>query len=199
MTRRPYRGGGGPPDSGVLSERVDGLQADFASFRSEIGSTLKALSDKFDERSRTPWGHIWSAAGVLMTVLVALGGLAFYPVSQGQTALAKALDTVSERMVTEKELGAVVANAAARRDDAQRQTEARFARAEADIDGLQKSVVPRGEHEREQAEQRRVDDGLEREIADLRDRLKGYVPAEAVAPFVKQLDDLQRRFNATRG
>ena len=199
MSRRPYHGAGVLPDNGVLTQRVDGLETGLLSFRTEVTATLKALSDKLDERSRTPWGHIWSAAGVLMTVLVALGGLAFYPVSQGQTALAKALDAVSERMVTEKELAGVIASASSRRDDAQRQTEARFARNEGDIDALQKSIVPRGEHVEKWAEQRRHDDGLAEQMKELRDRLKGFVPTEAIQLQQKQLDELERRFNAARG
>lgn len=45
---------GGTPGFEALTERVNGMGADFASFRDNITSSLNALSAKLDERGRTP-------------------------------------------------------------------------------------------------------------------------------------------------
>ena len=77
MSRRRtgFSGGGGDHqmryDIGALEQRVYGLEQGVAGISSQIG----ALSSKLDERGRTQWGVLASIAGVVLTFVIALGGL----------------------------------------------------------------------------------------------------------------------------
>jgi hypothetical protein len=78
----------------ALDQRVTGLERGLA----DLGETvtrqnqaviarINALSDKLDERGRTPWGVIWSAMGAGIALLGLVGTLVYRPIDQAQARL----------------------------------------------------------------------------------------------------------------
>ena len=152
----------------------ENMKSEFAEIRSESASrhndltlTIKELTTAQNERSRTPWGLILAGLGTTMTVLSVAGTLLYQPLRERQGETIDALKSVAEKMVTEKELGTILTATGARRDDAQRTLESRLSRSEGDIDKMQGTIVPRGEHEAHWADQRDRDATMQREIETL--------------------------------
>lgn len=73
--------------------RLDG----FGQTLNSVVAGLNALGEKLDKRGQTPWAVIWSAAGVAMTVMVAVGGLAYWPIKDGQADLKGSVLLLQER------------------------------------------------------------------------------------------------------
>ena len=88
----------------ALETRVEGVVGTLQS----VASAVTGLSDKLDRRGQTPWGVIWSAVGVGMAVLTAVGSLAFWPVTTGMSDFKAALVNVQER--TDKRIEALASN-----------------------------------------------------------------------------------------
>ena len=175
-----------------MSECVNALVAEFAGFRDSVTRALDALWAKLDDRGRTPWGHMWSAMGVLLAVLTTVGGLALLPMGDGQAKLEAAIEKFSDHVVTEKEFATFIGNTKDRRDDAQRANEDRFRRAEADLDRLQSAIVPRGEHEQRWNSQGQRDGEIQRQVDDLRGRMEGiYSPKDQIQSMQRHIEDLE--------
>ncbi|GEP00606.1 hypothetical protein [Methylobacterium haplocladii] len=77
----------------ALETRVEGIVGTLQS----VASAVTGLSDKLDRRGQTPWGVIWSAVGVGITVLTVVGGLAFWPLTSGMSDLKTALQVMQDR------------------------------------------------------------------------------------------------------
>jgi hypothetical protein len=73
--------------------RLDG----FGAALSNLAQGVTALGDKIDKRGQTPWGVIWSALGTAVGVLTVVGGLAYYPIKDGQADLKGALLLLQDR------------------------------------------------------------------------------------------------------
>ncbi len=73
--------------------RLDG----FGSILDNVVKSLGALSDKLDRRSATPWTVIWGAMGTCVTVAGLVGGLAFYPLKDGQSDLKASLLLIQDK------------------------------------------------------------------------------------------------------
>lgn len=100
----------------ALEERVFGLAADVAGVKQDVHelrsvmasrADVVALSTKFDEflkSQKTQWQPIWTAAGVMLAVSIAVGGLAYRPVIQEQAEIKAKLegDFYMTRRETEK-------------------------------------------------------------------------------------------------
>lgn len=127
--------------AGSLAELSSHLDSTIKSLEAGIGRQMDALSTKIEERSRIPW----PALGVMLSFLVVIGGMAYYPIQNTQARLEATLLRFDERFVN-KELEWRLAATAQRRDDFQRPAEARFERVESDISGIRKEIVPRAEH-----------------------------------------------------
>ncbi|MGY2052429.1 hypothetical protein [Methylobacterium sp. JK268] len=77
----------------ALETRVEGI----AGSLTNVATTLTALGEKLDRGKQTPWGVIWSALGVAMTVLTVVGGLAYWPIKEGQADLRASILLMQER------------------------------------------------------------------------------------------------------
>ena len=77
----------------TLETRVEGIVGTLQS----VMSAVNGLGEKMDRRGQTPWGVIWSAVGVGMTVLTVVGGLAYWPITAGMTDMKHALLTLQDR------------------------------------------------------------------------------------------------------
>lgn len=65
-----------------------------------VDSQIERIVSKFDEREKTPWNAILTSIGVLVTIIMFVGGLAFWPLNTGlaemrvsQTELQKTLNS----------------------------------------------------------------------------------------------------------
>ena len=76
-----------------LETRVEGIVGSLQS----VMSAVNGLGEKMDRRGQTPWGVIWSAVGVGMTVLTVVGGLAYWPITAGMADMKHALLTLQDR------------------------------------------------------------------------------------------------------
>ena len=97
-----------------------------------------------------------------------------------------------ERFVPREDLDTRFSVAGQRRDDMQRLADARADRIERDVDGLQKSIVPRGEHAEVWAGQRSKDEGLQRQIDALRKDLSDLnTPRDTIQGMQRRIDQLE--------
>ena len=76
-----------------LETRVEGIVGTLQS----VMVAVNGLGEKMDRRGQTPWGVIWSAVGVGMTVLTVVGGLAYWPINSGMAEMKRGLIDVQER------------------------------------------------------------------------------------------------------
>ncbi|GJD92948.1 hypothetical protein [Methylobacterium iners] len=77
----------------TLETRVEGL----AGSMKTVADAVNGIRDKLDQRGQTPWGVIWSAVGVGMTVLTMVGGLAYWPINTGISELKHGIVALQER------------------------------------------------------------------------------------------------------
>jgi hypothetical protein len=99
------------PAIGNLEARLERQETrldDFGSILDNVVKSLGALSDKLDRRSATPWTVIWGAMGTCVTVAALIGGLAFYPLKDGQADLKSSLLLIQEK--ADKRIEGLAAN-----------------------------------------------------------------------------------------
>ncbi|MCJ2037081.1 hypothetical protein [Methylobacterium sp. J-068] len=165
-----------------------------------INGRLNDIVSKLDARS----GINWAPIGLLITVLGMFGGMGFTWINMGQTRLESMIakqEIRSERYVPREDLDTRFHVVAQRRDDLQKLTDDRIARIERDLDGLQKNIVPRGEHEQTWAGQRSRDDGLQRQLDQARKDLSDLnTPRDTIQSLQRRIEDLDQalRSNARR-
>lgn len=100
-----------PPMIGNLEARLERQETrldGFGSILDNVVKSLGALSDKLDRRSATPWAVIWGAMGTCVTIAGLIGGLAFYPLKDGQSDLKGSLLLIQEK--ADKRIEALAAN-----------------------------------------------------------------------------------------
>ncbi|WP_010684329.1 hypothetical protein [Methylobacterium mesophilicum] len=100
-----------PPLIGNLEARLERQETrldGFGSILDNVVKSLGALSDKLDRRSATPWAVIWGAMGTCVTVAALIGGLAFYPLKDGQADLKSSLLLIQDK--ADKRIEALAAN-----------------------------------------------------------------------------------------
>ncbi len=191
MTRR----GGGNTDHqarynvGALEQRVYGLEQAIGGIAQQIG----ALSQKIDAGSKTNWPVLTGFATVLLAVVGLVGGLAYWPIREGQSDLKVATLEISKAMsagFTEvNKTMASFAKDTAERYVTVRELDARSTRTQTDIsrilqdiNALENVTVPRVEQQERArsidaqigAVQRQIDD-LKKQFGDtfsLRDALQ---------------------------
>lgn len=71
----------------ALGQKVEGLDNDYQDLRSHVVDLAKetkagfsAIHAKLDERSRTPWGQIYTGLGLLLAFFSTIGALAYLPI-----------------------------------------------------------------------------------------------------------------------
>ncbi len=100
-----------PPMIGNLEARLERQETrldGFGSILDNVVKSLGALSDKLDRRSATPWAVIWGAMGTCVTVAALIGGLAFYPLKDGQADLKSSLLLIQDK--ADKRIEGLAAN-----------------------------------------------------------------------------------------
>lgn len=179
-----------------LSERVENQGKDIVDLRSNMNSgfqsinaNLTALSNELRAGGKTQWPVIWSAIGVSFAIIVAIGGLAYAPITAATGRLESALAAMSERMITREELEWRSARAA---EDRGRQETA--------ISDLRASTVTRPEWtERNRARDQEVSD-ISRRVDEIRaDFGSVYGTRDVIQQMQQEIDRLRQwRLTADR-
>lgn len=194
---------------GVLSQRTANLEGGFIDFRREVNqqftnvnAAVSSLLAKMDERFTTLNTSIadrsrpqWQALGVMVSIVVVLGGLVYWPIRESTNDL-KDQDQETSRLIqsltaeTSKAIQSLAANSVSRQEmdwRSARGVEDRISIQTAIAD-IRAGLVPRAEHERVWAnfdqrfadEQRQIDEvkaasasvyNVRDVIMDLRNRL----------------------------
>lgn len=125
--------------------------------RSHFDARFSALQESFNERSKTPWSILIAAFSLIVTMMIALGTLAYLPIkSQMEDAkidVARLSAGLVPRVEHEREWGRTEKSLAAMLDLIQRN---------------QTAIVPRGEHEEKWRVQAARDGDLQRQIEEAR-------------------------------
>jgi hypothetical protein len=94
----------------ALQERVHGLGQQFLAFEQasnrsfqQVESAIATLSAEFRAGGKTQWQTIVTAVGVLVTVLGALGTLAYMPIKSGMDGLSAEVRVMREAIVPRSE------------------------------------------------------------------------------------------------
>lgn len=79
----------------ALGQKVEGLDNDYQDLRGHVVDLAKetkagfsAIHAKLDERSRTPWGQIYTGLGLLLAFFSTIGALAYLPIKSDLATLA---------------------------------------------------------------------------------------------------------------
>lgn len=135
-----------------MDERITSLEVRVGG----IEDGIKTIVGKLDSRDRMPWGVIGTFAGVMLTIVAGIGGLAFRPLSDGIGDLKAALiemKSESRRYVPREDLDARFAGSGER-----------MKRVERDLDSVQAQVVPREEHKQRWTEHDREMDRVDKRL-----------------------------------
>ncbi|WP_210164813.1 hypothetical protein [Mesorhizobium ciceri] len=200
---------------GVLSQRTANLESGFVDFRREVNqqftsvnASVSSLLTKMDERFTTLNTSIaersrpqWQALGVMVSVVVVLGGLVYWPIRESTNDL-KAQDIETSRLIqsltseTSKAIQSLAANTVTRQEmdwRAQRGIEDRN-RMEAAVVELRTSTVDRNEWmERNRAYDQQAAD-FNRRLDELRQDFGSvYGTRDVIQDMKRELDDLRRK------
>lgn len=107
----------------ALEASVDSIAEDVTEIRGALGNVVtkdemvglrqdvRGLSMQLQAQGKTQWPLIFSGLGVLFTVIMAIGGLAYLPVQQGQSANTAAIADLAAQIVPREEYEARRASA----------------------------------------------------------------------------------------
>lgn len=152
------------PRYAALEQRVYGVEQTLQG----ISAQITGLSTKWDERGRTQWPTIFSAMGVLLSVLIVIGGMAYLPIKQAQEKTDReitALRTDAVSIAAFQDFRSTYEN---NRVVSRQDNDVKFKRVEDDVKSLQASALARSDAERRQADIQRQIDELRVELRDMR-------------------------------
>ena len=178
----------------VRNERdIAGLKEGVAALTNTVDKGFHALASDLKSRSSINWAPI----SIMVTVLGLIGSGFFAFLSSGQgrlEAMISKQETRAERYVPREDLDTRFGVITQRRDDLQKASDARVERIERDVDAMQKSIVPRGEHGEVWAGQRGKDEALQRQIDQVRKDVSDLnTPRDTIQGILRRLDELDSR------
>lgn len=194
-----------------LSERVENQGKDIVDLRSNmntgfqsVNASLTTLSNELRSNSKTQWPVIWAAAGVCFTVL-ATGGAFFYnSLSKGQDRLDAAVVKQAEiaqasitklAETTQSSLSQITSTMITRQEMDWRQARGQEdrQRMEQTIKDIRDGLVPRAEHERVWANYTSQDEGLQRQLDEMKQAQGSvYGQRDIILDLRERLDRMER-------
>lgn len=75
------------------------LRHDQTAAMAQVTEALRGVQNTVSERSRAPWGVIFSGLGVTITILIAIGGLAYTPILAAQSKLEARVEKLDLELV----------------------------------------------------------------------------------------------------
>lgn len=189
-------------DVGVLEQRVYGLETGLQTFRTDTANQINALSTqisglggKLEERAKVPW----QALGFMLTFVVVIGGLVWYPQNDRLTRLTEVVEKLVDTNVTRREYEGRLTTLGQLRDQQAAAVNDRIARLETQARETAAGIVPRGEHSEKWLAQRDRDADLQRQVDSLRkDFGELYSPRDALKSMQQRIDDLERLLRGRR-
>jgi hypothetical protein len=159
------------------------MAAQMGQDRAHFDTRFSSLQETMTERSRTPWGILISGLSLIVTMMIALGTLAYMPIK------AQIEDTKIE---VGRLAGLVVPRVEHERE---------WSRSEKVVNTIldqihrnQAAIVPRGEHEEKWRGQASRDADLQRQVDDLRRTLGDtYSLKDALRAMQGRLDRIETR------
>lgn len=151
--------------------------------RSHFDARFSALQESFNERSKTPWSVLIAAFSLIVTLMIALGTLAYMPIKaqmeDTKIDVARLAGSVVPRVEHEREWGRSEKSLAAMLDLIQRN---------------QIAIVPRGEHEEKWRGQVARDGELQRQIEEVRRNFgDAHSLKDALRSIQERLDRVELR------
>lgn len=188
-------------DVHVLEERVFGLGKEFQTFRAEttsqiagIAAQISAIGAKIEDRAKVPW----QAMGVVLSALVVVGGLVWYPQNDRLTRLTEVVEKLIDTNITRREYEGRLGTLGQLRDQQAAASADRIERLEKQVRETASGIVPRGEHTEKWLAQRDRDADLQRQVDSLRkDFGELYSPRDALKSMQQRIDDLDRQLRQT--
>lgn len=176
----------GRRQSDLESEMRNGfrqIETSFQSFTNETRNAFTSISQTISERGRTPWGVIISAGLFFMTVVSAVGALAYWPILSVTNDLKNSQTNIVERMVTQKELEWRTARASEER-----------LRQDMTFRNIDNAMVPRAELDRVfQGYDQRIQD-QQRQIDETKSIIGNtYSLRDYIGRLTERLDQLEQR------
>ncbi len=164
-------------------------------FSSQLNSVSGALSQqiaglggKLDDRSKPNWMLLIGLAGVIITFMTVIGGLAYSPIQATINRVELDILRLRETSVPTRELDARALR-----------TAADMARLGKDIDTIEARQVNRVEHEEKWRSQLIVDQNFQRQLEDVNKKLTDIYPINGVMRrFEKEIDELRAKVNTAR-
>lgn len=161
-----------------LSNRVAGLESHMTRGFSGIEEKISGLASSFNDKQRPQW----QAYGVVITVVVILGSLVYWPIREQQSALKAEIVDIGANAFTREELDY----------RAERSAEDRM-RMQASIEAIEASVVPRGEHEEKWRGNTAALAAIQNQIDVMRAQAGDtYTLRDAVMDMRERLDRIER-------
>lgn len=202
MTSRRGNGGGMTDQQaryniGALEQRVYGLEQGVQGLSTQI----TGISQQIAAGSKTNWSVIIGFGGISISLVIAIGGMAYWPIRETQAdlkvAMAKLADAQASAATRTADAHATLSDRVTREFVSVRELDARSVRTQTDLARLREDIkaidvvtVPRGEHtERWRAFDNQITDH-QRQIDDLKRFNAGLV---SVPDFLKSLDDRMRQ------
>lgn len=155
------------------------MESGMASIANEMRSSVSALSTNLSERNKPQW----QAIGVAITFCTVLGGLAYWPIQSSTTDLKAAIVSLSDKIVTQKEMEWRTARGAEDRS-----------RIELSIKDIRDGLVPRAEHERVWQNYTASDQNLQRQVDELKQAQGSvYGARDVILDLRERLDRVERQ------
>jgi DNA repair exonuclease SbcCD ATPase subunit len=160
------------------------MESAVSSLANEMRTSVAALSTNIAERNKPQW----QALGVALTFCTILGGLAYWPINAATTDLKAAVLSISENMVTQKEMEWRTARGAEDR-----------VRIEAAVKDVRDAQVPREELSRVWQSDDQQKAQLQKQIDELKmAQANTYSARDLLLDMRERQDRLERQIYGTR-
>lgn len=160
------------PRYAALEQRVYGVEQTLQG----ISAQITGLATKWDERGRTQWPTIFSAMGVLLSVLIVIGGMAYLPIKQAQEKTDREITSLRADAVSIAAFQDFRSTYENNRLVSRQDNDVKFSRVEDSLKDLQASALSQGDAERRQADIQRQIDELRARLRDVQHEDRGSLP-----------------------
>lgn len=182
-----------------VSSQIAQVQQNTSEQISALSTTIGNLGTKLEERAKIPW----PALAVMLSFLVVVGGLVWFPIAENMKDMKVALITLdkesSSTFLSRAEYTARTDSLGRLRDLQTQLFTDRVGRLENEVKENARSIVPRGEHDEKWSAQRDRDAELTRQIEEMRKNFaEMYSPRDALRTMQERISDLERRLMERR-
>jgi hypothetical protein len=173
---------------GALQQRVYGLEQAIGGISQQIG----ALATKIDQRAQTNWPVLIGFGGFALSVMVAIGGMAYWPIREAQSDFKSVIAETNKSVASLANQTAFQINQVGERFVSIRELEGRSSRARAEMDRMNTDITSQETNLRRFIEQ--ADANLQRQIDDQKKAFGDtFSLRDAIQQMRRDLDEVRRR------